>query len=166
MKKKKFPKYIQEKFKKAQFKIGDRVKYEFLGDSGWGYITKIQKFNETVSYMVQGNGYSYPCGLQIKEHTSYYAGSIDYEASKNQRDNATARNTKTKKRNDYKSRKQVSGVSSNPISDTGIGSSSANGIRNGNANNSSTNESSKKTTRNNELEEVIVKQKEFLRRFT
>ena len=44
MKKQKLPKYIQEKFKKPQFKVGDRVKYEFLGDSGWGYITKIQKF--------------------------------------------------------------------------------------------------------------------------
>ncbi len=166
MKKKKFPKYIQEKFNKAQFKVGDHVKYEFLGDSGWGYVTKIQKFNETVSYMVQGNGYSYPCGLQIKEHTSYYAGSIDYEASKNQKDNATTRNAKTKKRNDYKSRKRVSGVSSNTISNTGFRSSSANGIGDGNANNCSTNESGKKTIRNNELEEVIVKQKEFLRRFT
>ena len=53
MKKQKLPKYIQEKFKKAQFKVGDKVKYEFLGDDGWGIITKIQKFNETVSYMVK-----------------------------------------------------------------------------------------------------------------
>ena len=39
---KKAVKSIQEKFKKPQFKVGDRVKYEFLGDNGWGYITKIQ----------------------------------------------------------------------------------------------------------------------------
>ncbi len=41
MKKKKLPKYIQEKFKKQQFKIGDIVKWEFLGESGWGVGKKI-----------------------------------------------------------------------------------------------------------------------------
>ena len=52
MKKQKLPKYIQEKFKKPQFKVGDRVKYEFLGDSGWGYITKIQKFNDLIIKLI------------------------------------------------------------------------------------------------------------------
>ncbi len=165
MKKQKFPKYIQEKFKKAQFKVGDRVKYEFLGDNGWGYITKIQKFNETVSYMVQGNGYSYPCGLQIKEHSSYYAGTIDYEASKNQQNNATARNKKTSERNDNKTRKRVSGSSSNTISDTRSGFKSKNSSRNGNADNSTSSKTSKATVRNIELEDAIDKQKDFLRKF-
>jgi len=165
MKKQKFPKYIQEKFKKAQFKVGDRVKYEFLGDTGWGYITKIQKFNETVSYMVQGNGYSYPCGLQIKEHSSYYAGTIDYEASKNQQNNATARNKKTSERNDNKTRKRVSGSSSNTISDTRSGFKSKNSSRNGNADNSTSSKTSKATVRNIELEDAIDKQKDFLRKF-
>ena len=165
MKKQKFPKYIQEKFKKAQFKVGDRVKYEFLGDNGWGYITKIQKFNETVSYMVQGNGYSYPCGLQIKEHSSYYAGTIDYEASKNQQNNATARNKKTSERNDNKTRKRVSGSSSNTISDTRSGFKSKNSSRNGNADNSTSSKTSKATVRNSEIEDAIDKQKDFLRKF-
>ncbi len=165
MKKQKFPKYIQEKFKKAQFKVGDRVKYEFLGDNGWGYITKIQKFNETVSYMVQGNGYSYPCGLQIKEHSSYYAGTIDYEASKNQQNNATARNKKTSERNDNKTRKRVSGSSSNTISDTRSGFKSKNSSRNGHADNSTSSKTSKATVRNIELEDAIDKQKDFLRKF-
>ena len=165
MKKQKFPKYIQEKFKKAQFKVGDRVKYEFLGDNGWGYITKIQKFNETVSYMVQGNGYSYPCGLQIKEHSSYYAGTIDYEASKNQQNNATARNKKTSERNDNKTRKRVSRSGSSTISDTGSGSKSKNSSRNGNADNRTSSKTSKTTVRNVELEDAIDKQKDFLRKF-
>ena len=165
MKKQKFPKYIQEKFKKAQFKVGDRVKYEFLGDTGWGYITKIQKFNETVSYMVQGNGYSYPCGLQIKEHSSYYAGTIDYEASKNQQNNATARNKKTSERNDNKTRKRVSRSGSSTISDTGSGSKSKNSSRNGNADNRTSSKTSKTTVRNVELEDAIDKQKDFLRKF-
>ena len=165
MKKQKFPKYIQEKFKKPQFKVGDRVKYEFLGDNGWGYITKIQKFNETVSYMVQGNGYSYPCGLQIKEHSSYYAGSIDYEASKNQRNNELTASAETKKRNDNKTRKRVSGSSSNTIPNSGSGSRSKNGIGNGNANKSNASVKGNEKSRNDELEVAIDKQKDFLRKF-
>jgi len=165
MKKQKLPKYIQEKFKKPQFKVGDRVKYEFLGDSGWGYITKIQKFNETVTYMVKTRNYSYPCGLQIKEYSSYYAGSIDYEASKNQQDNATVRNEKTTERNDNKTRKRVSRSVSSTISDTGSGSKSKNSSRNGNADNRTSSKTSKTTVRNVELEDAIDKQKDFLRKF-
>ena len=166
MKKKKFPKYIQDKFNKPQFKVGDHVKYEFLGDSGWGYITKIHRYNDKISYMVQGNKYSYPCGLQIKEHTSYYAGSIDYEASKNQRHNESTGNAKIKKRDDNKSRKRISGSSSNSISNQRIDNRTKNDSRTCNANDIRSNEKSKKSINNKELEEVIVKQKEFLRRFT
>ena len=82
MKKNKLPKYVQEKFKKPQFKVGDKVKFEFLGEGGIGTISKIQKFNDTISYMVKYCRYSYPCGLRIKEFTSYYAASIDYDISK------------------------------------------------------------------------------------
>ena len=46
MKKQKLPKYVQQLFKKPQFKIGDHVKYEFLGEHGWGYITKINNYND------------------------------------------------------------------------------------------------------------------------
>ncbi len=166
MKKQKLPKYIQEKFKKAQFKVGDKVKYEFLGDDGWGIITKIQKFNETVSYMVQGNGYSYPCGLQIKEYSSYYAGSIDYEASKNQRNNEPTASAETKKRNDNKTRKRVSGSSSNTISNTKIRHRSKNDSRNGDGDNSKTDETSTAAIKNIELEDAISKQQSFLRKFT
>ena len=82
MKKQKLPKYIQDKFKKPQFKVGDKVKFEFLGESGIGTITKIQKFSDTINYMVSHGKYSYPYGLQIKEYSSYYAASIDYDSSK------------------------------------------------------------------------------------
>ena len=83
MKKKKLPKYIQEKFKKPQFKPGDIVKWEFLGESGWGVVKKILNTNDKITYMVKTGKYTYPCGIQIKEYSSYYAGSIDYETSKN-----------------------------------------------------------------------------------
>ena len=74
MKKKKLPKYIQQIFTKPQFKKDDLVKYEFLGDSGWGIVKKIINANDKITYMVKGNGYTYPCGIQIKEYSSYYAG--------------------------------------------------------------------------------------------
>ena len=166
MKKKKLPKYVQEKFIKAQFKIGDRVKYEFLGEHGWGYITKINQYNDKITYMVQGNGYSYPCGIQIKEYSSYYAGSIDYETSKNQRNNELTRSSTIKERTNNQSRKTVSGTSSNTISDTRINDRTTDDIGNGNANNSTKNSRSTKKSENIELEDAINKQKDFLRKFT
>jgi len=166
MKKKKLPKYIQEKFTKPQFKVGDHVKYEFLGERGWGYITKINEYNDKISYMVQGNGYTYPCGLQIKEYSSYYAGSIDYEESKNKRNNEPSGSSKVKKRNDNKTRKPISRSSSSTISDTGSNIGTTNDIGDGNANNSDANTKSSTKLKNVELEEAIDKQKDFLRKFT
>tara|TARA_B100000963_G_scaffold336650_1_gene331903 strand:+ start:71 stop:574 length:504 start_codon:yes stop_codon:yes gene_type:complete len=165
-KKKKYPKYIQEKFNKPQFKVGDFVQYEFLGDHGWGYVTKIQKINETISYMVQGNNYTYPCGLKIKEHSSYYAGSIDYEASKNPKHNESTRSTTIEKRIDNKSRKRLSGNDNDTISDTGTGHSSETNIRTSNADDSTKNSRSTTKLKNTELEQAIDRQKDFLRKFT
>ena len=166
MKKQKLPKYVQEIFRKPQFKIGDRVKFEFLGDHGWGYVTKINKYNDKITYMVQGNGYSYPCGIQIKEYSSYYAGSIDFEASKDKRNHETSRNTKSQKRNDNQTRKRVSGSTSDTISNTRTRHKPTDDIGNGNANNIHSNTTSKKTNKNIELEDAIDKQKDFLRKFT
>ena len=82
-KKTKLPKYVQEKFKKPQFKVGDTVNFEFLGESGLGVITNIKKHNDKeVTYTVKQGKYSYPCGLNIKEFRSYYAGGVNYELSK------------------------------------------------------------------------------------
>ena len=43
MKKQKLPKYVQAIFRKPQFKVGDRVKFESLGDRDWETI-KIRLF--------------------------------------------------------------------------------------------------------------------------
>ena len=166
MKKNKLPKYVQEKFTKPQFKVGDYVKYEFLGEHGWGHITKINQYNDKISYMVQGNGYTYPCGLQIKEYTSYYAGSIDYEKSKNQRNNEPPRSSEIKKRNDNKARKSISRSPSSTISDSRSNNRTANDNGIGNANNTNANTKSTAKSRNSELEDAINKQKDFLRKFT
>ena len=166
MKKQKLPKYIQAIFRKPQFKVGDRVKFEFLGDHGWGYITRISKYNDKISYMVKGNGYSYPCGIQVKGYSSYYAGTIDFEASKNKRNHEITRNTKIEERNDNYSRKQLSGSNSSSISNERSGYKPKNDIRTGNAENIQSNKRSKESTRNDELEDAIDKQKNFLRKFT
>ena len=166
MKKKKLPKYIQEKFKKQQFKIGDTVKWEFLGESGWGIVKKILKTNDKITYMVKTSKYTYPCGIQIKEYSSYYAGSIDYETSKNRSNNVKTGVSETKTRNDNKTRKRLSRPNGNTISDTRSRSRSANDSRNGNEYNIETNSRSKTTNQNTELDQEIDKQKNFLRRFT
>ena len=166
MKKQKLPKYVQAIFRKPQFKVGDHVKFEFLGDHGWGYITRISKYNDKISYMVKGNGYSYPCGIQVKGYSSYYAGTIDFEASKNKRNHEVTRNTKIEKRNDNHSREQLSGSNSSSIPNERFGYKPENDIRTSNAENIQSNKTSRESTKNNELEDAIDKQKNFLRKFT
>lgn len=166
MKKKKLPKYIQEKFKKPQFKTGDVVKWEFLGESGWGVVKKILNTNDKITYMVKTGKYTYPCGIQIKEYSSYYAGSIDYETSKNRPNNGKTRISTTETRNDNKTRKRLSGSNSNTISDSRSRSISTNDIRISNGKNISTDTGSQKSNKNPELEQEIQKQQNFLRKFT
>ncbi len=166
MKKKKLPKYVQDIFKKQQFKIGDTVKWEFLGESGWGIVKKILKANDKITYMVKTGKYTYPCGIQIKEYSSYYAGSIDYETSKNRSNNVKARVSTTKTRTNNQTRKRLSRSNINTISDTGSRSRSTNGIGNGNGKYTETSSKSKETIEKSELDKEIDKQKDFLRRFT
>ena len=166
MKKKKLPKYVEDIFKKQQFKIGDTVKWEFLGESGWGIVKKILEANDKITYMVKTSKYTYPCGIQIKEYSSYYAGSIDYETSKDKKAIRNARNATTKKRVDNRTREQIFGNGSNTISDTRSGSISTNNIGISNGKNISTNKGSQKSNKNPELEQEIQKQQNFLRKFT
>ena len=166
MKKKKLPKYVQDIFKKQQFKIGDTVKWEFLGESGWGIVKKILKANDKITYMVKTGKYTYPCGIQIKEYSSYYAGSIDYETSKNRSNNVKARVSTTKTRTSNKARKRLSGSDSNPISNTRSNSRSKNDTRNGNGQHIKTDSRSTTTIKTTELDNEFEKQKNFLRRFT
>ena len=166
MKKKKLPKYVQDIFKKQQFKIGDTVKWEFLGESGWGIVKKILKANDKITYMVKTGKYAYPCGIQIKEYSSYYAGSIDYETSKNRSNNVKAGVSTTKTRTNNQTRKRLSRSNINTISDTGSRSRSTNGIGNGNGKYSETSSKSKESIEKSELDKEIYKQKDFLRRFT
>jgi hypothetical protein len=166
MKKKKLPKYVQDIFKKQQFKIGDTVKWEFLGESGWGIVKKILEANDKITYMVKTGKYTYPCGIQIKEYSSYYAGSIDLEISKDKKAIRNFRNATTKKRVDNRTREQIFGNGSNTVSNTRSGSISTNNIGISNGKNISTDTGSRKSNKNPELEQEIQKQQDFLRKFT
>ena len=169
MKRQKFPKYIQNLFKKPQFRVGNRVKYNFLGEGGWGVVTKINESNEKITYMVKGGRYTYPCGLKVKEYSSYYAGHIFYQESKDGIDkgsNGTTRSTRTKKQNDNTVRMGSTGSNGNTVSNESrstYGRKDDNRL--GNAKHISTNTTSSKET-STELEDAIEKQKKFLRKFS
>jgi hypothetical protein len=169
VKKQKFPKYIQNLFKKPQFQVGDRVKYNFLGEGGWGVVTKINQSNEKITYMVKEGRYTYPCGLMVKEYSSYYAGHIFYQESKDGIDkgsNGTTRSTRTKKQNDNTVRMGSTRSNGDSVSnESGSRSRRKDDNRPGNAKHISTNTTSSKET-STELEDAIEKQKNFLRKFS
>lgn len=169
MKKQKFPKYIQNLFKKPQFRVGDRVKYNFLGEGGWGVITKINESNEKITYMVKGGRYTYPCGLKVKEYSSYYAGHIFYQESKDgidKRSTGTTRSTRTKKQNDNTIRVGSTRSNGDTVSNKSKPTyGRENDNRLGNAKHVSTNTTSSKET-SSKLEDAIEKQKKFLRKFS
>ena len=166
MKKKNLPKYIHEKFSKPQFNIGDKVKYEFLGNSGWGIILSIHKHDNKISYMVKGHSRSYPCGLKIKEHRSYYAGTIFFEESDAYRKNSKdTGGKKTSSRNNNTDSKQVPNDNGSRVSNKSRGSVKKSNTRNGNSTNSTGSAKSGKRIDNAELGNAISKQKDFLRKF-
>ena len=168
MKKKKniLPKYIQDKFSKPQFGIGDKVKYNFLGNAGWGIITNIYKHNDTISYMVKGSGYTYPCGLKIKEHRSYYAGTIFFEESDEYRKNSKdSGGKKIKSGNNSGDSKRVLKHNGNGVSKKSRRSSKKHDIGNSTSKNSTGSVKSGTGIDTTELNDAINKQKEFLRKF-
>lgn len=165
-KKNKLPKYIQDKFSKPQFGIGDKVKYNFLGNAGWGIITNIYKHNDTISYMVKGSGYTYPCGLKIKEYRSYYAGTIFFEESDEYRKNSKdSKRPQTQSGNNSRDSKRVLNHNGNGVSKKPRRSSKKHDTRNSNAKNSTGSVKSGTGIDTTELNDAINKQKDFLRKF-
>ena len=166
MKKKKIPKYIQDKFSKPQFALGDTVKYNFLGKAGWGIITNIYKHYDTISYMVKGNDRTYPCGLTFKEHRSYYAGTIFFEESDNYRKHSKdSRGPKTKSGNNSGDSKRILNHNGNGVSKKSRRSSKKHDTGNSTSKNSARSAESRTGIDTAELNDAIAKQKEFLRKF-
>ena len=79
MAKQKLPATIQKKFDRKLYKVGDYVYFDWLSEKQYGYITKVYKSSNTYMYMVQGENYRYPCGIQIKTYKYGSAGYIIYE---------------------------------------------------------------------------------------
>tara|TARA_R110000751_G_scaffold104850_3_gene200452 strand:- start:746 stop:1288 length:543 start_codon:yes stop_codon:yes gene_type:complete len=80
-KKSKIPAYVLKQFDRALYKVGDKVVITWLGQIKQGHVTKFKKTNWGVSYTVDVAQEStkarnqitrYPCGIQIKEHTTDY----------------------------------------------------------------------------------------------
>jgi hypothetical protein len=74
-KKQEIPKYIQTKFQKPQYQVGDFVCITWLGSPHFGQIVETDKKNEHVRYKVKSHGTYYTCGIQIgiykSENTEY-----------------------------------------------------------------------------------------------
>jgi len=64
------PKYIQAKFKKPQYKVGNVVYITWLGERKIGKIIEIIKRNEQSYYKVKSIGKLYTCGIEINNYKS------------------------------------------------------------------------------------------------
>jgi len=167
-KKEKLPKYVINKFKKPQFKLGDTVIYTFLGEKGYGKITNIknEKTDKYISYTVKGNGYKYPCGLRISKYKSYQFGYILFEeTSEYKRSIKQPRRQDPEIANDIKCRGRISTTISGSISEQSrSGFSEKNIIGDIDTKDITTDGVSRKTDKTtSELESAIEKQKKFLR---
>ena len=66
---------IQAKFDKPLFKLGDAVFFSWLGQKKYGHVIRFKKTNWGIQYMVETKaGMRYPCGIQISEYRTEYAG--------------------------------------------------------------------------------------------
>ena len=167
-KKEKLPKYVINKFKKPQFKLGDTVIYTFLGEGGRGKIIKInnEKTDKYISYTVKGNGYKYPCGLRISKYKSYQFGYILFEeTSEYKRSIKQPGGPDSEIGNDIKRRGGVSNTINRTISkQSRSGFCTKDDIRDIDTKDFTTDGVSRKTDNTtSELESAIEKQKIFLR---
>lgn len=79
MAKQKIPETVTKKFSKKLFKENQFVVIDWLGQTKYGYITKIKKSGAYYSYSVKTSDKTYPCGVQIGQHRTAAAGNIKYD---------------------------------------------------------------------------------------
>ena len=78
------PSYIQSMFIKPQYKIGDPVRFMWLGAAHYGHVKEIKTVsNEEINYKVLSAGTTYPCGIEIKTYRNRYhtAGFIQHDTT-------------------------------------------------------------------------------------
>lgn len=179
MAKQNIPSKIQNKFQTQLFKVGDYVYLDWLGLKYYGYIKRIQKSNNSVSYMVQTHKYSYPCGVQISQYQSTGPGVILYEQTKelgsdtiksryeSRKISENNRGTTSNKTSKNTASRNVDSrvISEIPKPKKSRKHSTKNDVKSSSARNS---DRTTKGTRKSysKLDEAIQKQKDFLRKFT
>jgi hypothetical protein len=177
------PAHIQNMMSKPQYSIGQAVCIKWLGVKKYGFILKIKKAHEEVSYFVRTNDRTYPCGIQIDTYTTkhYAAGLVQHDCGESQdviTRKASTSNTRV-----------VADANGNPIctavkntvSGTNVSATgsklSTTSKRTGTASRKANEQSSsatnsktrsRKSTSHNgsELEDAIQRQKDFLKGFT
>ena len=74
---------MQARFDKPQIKVGEYVLFSFLGQKKYGYVKEFKTRNWGIQYTVESDNIRYPCGIQIKgEKTSYNTGFIYLDESR------------------------------------------------------------------------------------
>jgi len=180
-KKQSAPENILKQFEKPQFREGDAVFFVWLGSKKYGYVTTFKKVNWGIQYTVESEGVRYPCGIEIKTYkTTYTTGCIRFDETRSlgQEELVTRIQTghpstyselfvntprpNNESRSNVATSKRVSTKHSNGTKTTGtksktadVAKSSAKGVRRDNT----------KKRGNNELDEAIEKQRNFLNGF-
>ena len=177
------PKNIQDKFNKLHFKQGDAVFFSWLGQKKYGYVIKTKTTSWGIQYTVEtAEGRRYPCGIQIAGNkTQYSTGCIFFEETRTLgadaiRERITApRPTTTvlinpsgptnKSTDDDKRNTGHDGTVDRKNAKTkGSRSSTKNDIKSS-SNGVSKNTRSKRKNSENELNQAIEKQRNFLNGF-
>jgi hypothetical protein len=77
------PDTIQKQFNKIQYKLDDAVFFTWLGMKKYGYVIRTKEMAWGILYTVQESNTRYPCGIQIKTHTTAYTtGCIMHEETR------------------------------------------------------------------------------------
>jgi hypothetical protein len=179
MAKQKIPTTIQNKFSRQQYKVGDYVCINFLGEKYYGYVKKVTERSNTFVYMVQTNRYSYPCGIQIKDFLSGTAGNIFFddtarlgsEEIKRRFESGTVSKDSTGTKRTQTSKNEGRGGNVKATNNEVLQPKRATKHRTKNDDKSSNTTNSKGTTTRkrksySKLDEAVQKQKDFLRKFT
>ena len=180
-KKQTIPDNIQKQFNKLQFKIGDPVFFTWLGTKKYGYVINTKEVGWGVQYMVDSQSTKYPCGVATKGYkTAYSTGCIDIDKTKS----FTAEELETRARNGYAGsdspifehpgRTTIQSTSqhtaSNNISTKNNRKPKESRVKHSTKNNSKSSNvglptADSKKRKNNELDEAIQRQRNFLNGF-
>jgi hypothetical protein len=181
MAKQKTPDSIQKQFNKIQHKPGEAVYFTWLGMKKYGYVIRTKETNWGIQYMVESEDTRYPCGIQIKTNkTTYTTGIIDHDETRalGQRELITRIQTghSSTYSEIFRDSGRTNSKSGNDNSNVGIVSGKNNGVAKPTKSKSKSKNVVQPSTAgvhsdiakkrgNNELDDAIQKQRNFLNGF-